>query len=929
MKKLIVCALSALSLANCALAQGKPLPFDTAVRTGKLANGFTYYIRHNEEPKSRVILYLVSKAGSILEAEDQRGLAHFVEHMSFNGTRHFPKNELVNYLQKSGVRFGADLNAYTSFDETVYQLPLPSDDPALMANGIQIMRDWAQEATMDPAEIDKERGVVLEEKRLGKGANERMQRQYLPLVLNHSRYSVCLPIGVDTVLNNFKPETIRRFYHDWYRPDLQALIVVGDIDVDQVEKTVKSKFGDLKNPVGEKQRISYTTTLTGKNQFIVVTDPEQTQVAIQVLIKQPALRLHTATEYRANLVRSLYNAILGERFGDLAGKPDPPFVQGGAGISAFMGGLDNWTATVVARPGQLENGFKAVWREAERAKRSGFTLTELERAKQNILRGMESVFQERHKTNSASYVDEYLQYFLLGTASPGIDYEYAMARKDLSEIDIREVNQLAATSIRETDRDILVMAPEKDKAALPDEKTVLNWMKTIQAEDLLTNADNISSLPLLQTEPEPGRIVRESRDTLLNTTELVLSNGVTVLLKPTDFKANEIQFAGFSPGGTSLYGDGDFQSAANAASIITSFGIGNYDPGQLSKYLTGKQVSVSPNIVERTQGIGGSTDPRDLETALQLVYACFTAPRKDTVLFNNLMARSKAQLENRSDDPGSVFSDSVSGILYNNIRRSGPSIQKLNQVSLERAYSIYRERFADASGLVFSFVGNIDLETIKPLLARWLGALPATHKGEQARDLGIRIVDGRLERNIYKGSEPRATVELVWSGPLEYNQANKFNLDALKECLQIRLLERLREEESGVYTPGASVTVAKKPQSRYAFVVSFGCAPGNVDKLVASTLDEIGKLKRGGPPSVNIEKWRTSLQRSYETSVKTNAFWLNYLYSQQLENEDLHQLTSYHDDLLNVTPESVKEAAGQYLKNDNFKRMVLLPEKMK
>jgi zinc protease len=371
------------------------LPLDPGVRTGKLANGFTYYIRHNEEPKNRVIMYLVNKAGSVLEDEDQRGLAHFMEHMSFNGTKHFPHNELVNYLQKAGVRFGADINAYTSFDETVYELPIPSDKPELLKGGLEIMRDWAHEALLDPGEIDKERGVVLEEKRLGKGAGERMQRQYWPVILNNSRYAVRVPIGLDTVLNNFKRPTIARFYNDWYRPDLQAIIIVGDINVDQVEAAIKQQFADLKNPAHERVRPKYTVPLDGKNQFIAVTDKEMTSTQAEVMLKHKAPELKTAADYRGAIIQNLFDQMLGERYAELQRKADPPFINGGAGISGFMGGLDTYDATVSAKPGELEKGLKAVWRETERLKRYGFTATELERAKTAYLNGMESAVKEK------------------------------------------------------------------------------------------------------------------------------------------------------------------------------------------------------------------------------------------------------------------------------------------------------------------------------------------------------------------------------------------------------------------------------------------------------------------------------------------------------------------------------------------------------
>jgi len=903
------------------------LPLDPAVRTGKLPNGFTYYIRHNEEPKNRVLLYLVNKAGSVLEDEDQRGLAHFMEHMSFNGTTHFPHNELVNYLQKAGVRFGADINAYTSFDETVYQLPLPTDKPGLVNTGVEIMRDWAHNATLDPAEIDKERGVVLEEKRLGKGAGERMQRQYWPVILNNSRYAVRVPIGLDAVLNNFKRPVIARFYNDWYRPDLQALVVVGDIDVNVMEQKIKKEFSDLKNPVHEKMRTKYTVPLDGNNKFIAVTDKEMTSTEAEIMIKHKAPELKTVTDYRNALIRGLFDQMLSERYAELSRKSDPPFISGNAGISSFIGGLDAYDASVQAKPGELEKGIKAVWRETERLKRFGFTPTELARAKTAYLNAIESDLKEKGKTNSDSYVKEYQAYFLKGEAAPGIEKEYQLTKADMPGISLTEVNNLTKTYITSTNRDVLILAPEKDKSSLPNEAKVNSWLKAVEAEPLTPYHDEVSTKPLLSTMPTPGKITSEEQNKDLNVTTITLSNGVKVLLKPTDFKNDQIGFSGFAPGGTSLYSDADYQSAANAAGIIAAGGVGNYNTDELSKYLEGKQLGVNPYINERFQGVSGSSTPKDLETAMQMIYAYFTEPREDTAIFKGIITRSKAGLANRSNDPGSVFSDTVNAVMgSNNIRRTGPSLQKLEAINLDRAYQIYKERFADAGNFTFTFVGSIDMNTIKPLLEKYLGSLPSTNQHEQAKDLNIHPPAGKIEKTVYKGSEPKATVYLVYTGKYDYSPLNNVKMEAMKETLEIRLLERLREDESGVYSPGVFENTSKLPQQRYSFVVQFGCAPQNVDKLIASTLDEINKLKTDGPPQENIDKWRAEGKTSFEPQLKTNSFWLGYITGQLQNQENMEQVNGYIQLLDKVTPSDIKATANEYLSGENFIKLVLKPE---
>jgi len=913
-----------LAMLGTARAFGQTLPLDPAVRSGKLPNGFTYYIRHNEEPKKRVVLYLANKVGSILETDAQRGLAHFMEHMSFNGTKHFPKNELVNYLQKSGVRFGADINAYTSFDETVYQLPLPSDDAQVLSNGLLIMRDWANGATLDAAEIDKERGVILEEKRLGQGAGERMRRRYYPVLLNNSRYAKRLPIGTEEVLTNFKPATIRAYYKDWYRPDLQALIVVGDINVADMEKRIKTLFGDLKSPAAKKVRTKYTVPLLGKNQFISVTDKEQTATVAQLIIKHKAPELKTAADYRNLILRSLYNQMLSARFAELTRQADPPFVQGSAGISGLLGGLDSFNASVVSTPAELEKSVKAAWREVLRVKNFGFTQTELDRAKASYLSRMSAALKEKDKTSSQSYVNEYLQYFLKQEAAPGIATEFALVEKQLPGIILTELISLSQAYIKNSNRDILLLAPEKEKANLPNEATLTNWLKAVETEKLAVYDDGASAGELLSAAPIAGRIISEQKDEFMTT--LRLSNGATVILKPTNFKNDEIRFMAFGPGGTSLAADADFQSAANASSVISSFGAGNYNPSQLQKFMAGKQVQVQTYINERNQGIAGASVNNDLETAFQLIYARFTASRRDTALFKNIISRSRANLVNRGDDPASVFQDSVNAILGNyNIRRTGPNIAKLEQIRLDRSYDFYKARFIGASGFTFVFVGSIN-DNIKDLITKYIASLPAGNATE-AKDLGIHIPVGRIEKTVYKGSENKASVRLVFSGLFDYNEGNKVQLDALKECLQLRLIERLREDEGGVYSPSVSASTSKYPQARYSFSVTFGCSPANVDKLIASTLDEIGKLKSSGPPQSNIDKYIAEERRQEEVQLRSNDFWLNYLGQQLQDKESLEEYKNSETYWKALNPEKLKAAANQYLSGDNYIRLVLLPEK--
>jgi zinc protease len=907
----------------------KPLPLDSQVRTGKLANGFTYFIRRNTHPKDRVIMYLANKVGSILENDDQQGLAHFMEHMNFNGTKNFPKNELVDYLQKSGVRFGADINAYTGFDETVYQLPLPTDNPEILRNGIQIMRDWAQGALLDPAEIEKERGVVLEEKRLGKGASQRMQQKYFPVLFNRSRYGNRLPIGLDTILNNFKPSTLVQFYKDWYRPNLQALIVVGDINVDVMEKEIKRKFADLKNPINGRLRVKYKIPLKSVSHFVKVTDPEMTSTQVQVLIKHEAHPLKTEQDYQEYIIRKLFNSMLADRYSELSQSAHPPFLAGAASIGGFLGNLDAFNTRVVANPSELEKGFKALWREVERLKKYGFTPDELDRAKKNYLLFIENTYKEKSTAYSDGFVSEYLNYFLHDNAAPGIEKELLLTKLDLPTIALSDVNIYGQKFISSLNKDIIITAPDKDKNTLPEEATINNWINSVANEALTRYKNDFKNIPLLKKQPLPGKILEEINLDSIKATKLTLSNGARVILKPTKFMANTILIKAFAPGGSSLYSDADYESAAVASYLVTKSGLGDYDYNQLNKFLSGSSVIANVYIADYSQGIQAAATPLELETLLQMVYLYFTSPKKDSTEFKKYIFQSKASLSNREKSPETVFYDTLSNVFGNHSpRRTPPSIAKLDQVNYNKSYEIYKERFADAANFTFTLVGDFETEKVKPLIERYIASLPSTFKHERAKDIGIHPPTGKVSLNIYKGLENKATVRLSFSGPYEYNVSNNLTMDALAEALQIRLIERLREEESGVYSPSVSARYSKIPVSRYTYNISFGCAPANVEKLIASALDEVNKLKTQGPKAINLDKFKAEHYRVHETQLQAVDFWSGYLTDQILNNEGLYDVNTYEENMQKVTVESLKEAAKNYLDGTNFIRLVLMPEKI-
>ncbi|WP_454802980.1 M16 family metallopeptidase [Mucilaginibacter phyllosphaerae] len=923
MSSLVLCAFAAV-----ATAQAPAIPLDGAVHTGKLKNGFTYYIRHNQTPKNRAQFYLVNKVGSVLENDDQLGLAHFVEHMTFNGSRNFPKNTMMNYLQSAGVRFGADVNAYTGYDETVYQLPLPTDNKELVNKGLQIVHDWAQSATLDPAEIDKERGVILEEKRLGKGATDRLQQQYYPLLFNHSRYAARNPIGTDAILKNFKPATIRQFYHDWYRPDLQALIIVGDIDADAMEQKVKALFADLKNPATERKLIAYAIPLTGQNQFIALTDKEVNSTIAEVVIKHKAPVMAAPADYKALLMRQLFNSMLATRFAELLRRPNPAYLSANAGIKDFLGGLDTYRATVVAKPRELKKGFIAMWYETERLKALGFNEDELERAKQNLKEQFGNVYRERDKNSSENYVQEYLSHFLKREAAPGIAGEYKLMNTYLPQIKLSDFGMLMNVYLTDNNRDIIITAPADAQKDLPVKEEMDKWIAEAKGMPMQPFATQTSTASLLTAQPVAGKVVNEEKINNDGITTLKLSNGVKVIIKPTAFKNNQIVFRGFSPGGTSLYDNRDYPSATNAAAIIAAAGVGNLSANELDRFVADKELEVRPYIAERYQGITGGSSVKDFEVAMSLVYAYLTQPQKDSSLYKTMMDRSRARYYNRANDPGSVYNDTVSAVLgNNNIRRTGPSIKKLDMVNLDRAYQIYKERFANAGDMTFVFAGSIDIATAKPILEKYLGSLPRTQTMDKAKDLDLAIPAGEISKTVYKGKEAKASVLLVYSGKYDYDERNNIFFDALRETLNIRLLETLREEESGVYSPRVELTTAKYPKPTFTLTVQFGCAPANVDKLIATAKAEVAALANSGPGQQNISKWQAEWIRQRELDVNENPWWLNYLVDKIQAGDKPDGYIKDQTFVNQTNPAGLKDMARKYLQNGNFIKLVLMPEK--
>ncbi len=905
------------------------IPIDPNIRKGKLKNGLTYYIKRNEKPENRLELRLGVNAGSILENEQQLGLAHFLEHMAFNGTKNFEKNELVNYLQSVGVRFGSHLNAYTSFDETVYILPIPSDSAEIVRKGLQILEDWAHNILLQDDEIDKERGVVLEEWRLGQGPDQRMREEYVPVLFQNSRYAERLPIGKKEVLENFSYETIREFYNTWYRPDLMAVVAVGDIDVDEMEKMIKKQFSKIKLPKNPKPRPSFDVPDHKETLVSISTDKEAPFTQVRLYYKADRVGEETYSDYRQMLVRQLYSTMINQRLNELRQKADPPFISG----YSYYGSLwartkDAYQSTASTPEGQVERGLKTLLEENERVRRHGFTDGELERAKKSILSSMERAYNERSTTESSSYANEYLRNFLEGEPIPGIEWEYQFTKDQIHGVSLEEVNQLANKWITKENRVVVITAPDKEEVHLPTEEEVKNILDVVAQEDLEPYEDALSAAELMEEIPEPGKVNNEKTIEALGVTEFTLANGLKVVLKPTDFKSDEILMSAFSPGGSSLVPDEDYQTARNAHSIVQNSGLKDFSPTDLQKLFAGKNFSASPYINDLTEGFSGRSTPRDFETMLQVVYLYFTQPRKDKESFQSFITKNKATYKNVLSNPRYYYSDSLTRIMTQNHPRGGgfPTEEDWDKVEFERAYEIYKDRFADASDFTFFFVGNFNVADLQPLIETYLGSLPAKNRKETWKDNGIRPPEGPLERSVVKGQDPQSLVSIYFTKEDAYDRNEAYYLGSFSELLNIKLIEELREEQGGVYSVSSGAGASKYPYGNYSFRLYFPCAPENVDKLTQTSFDLIRKLQAEGPSDADLHKIKEAQRRQNLENLKDNSFWLNGLVTYYYYQEDPVKIIEREKMIRELSKEDLKKAANKYIDLEKPIKVILYPE---
>ncbi|MBV7534928.1 insulinase family protein [Duganella sp. sic0402] len=911
------------------------VPANPNLKTGKLDNGLSYYIERNAKPAQRVELRLVINAGSVSEDDDQRGMAHLLEHMAFNGSKHFKKHELIAYLQSIGVRFGADLNASTGFDATIYMLPIPTDKPANLEQGMTVLEDWAHGLTLSDKDIDDERQIVLQEKRMHAGYGQRSTEAMLPKLTNGSRYKDRLPIGTEDSILNAKPEALRRFYADWYRPDLMAVIMVGDVDPEQAEKMIKRHFAGLSMPANPRPRPTYTPAPLATPDALVFLDKEAPANNVLLYYSTFARKPpETVGEFRDALVRQLFSQLMKMRFGRLTQVAEPPFLGGGAGENAVPFGVNQFGFTAAAAVGKagVNAAIDALVQENMRARQFGFPSNDFDVAKQNMLAGYEYNASSRATRDSAIVLGPYIRHFLAGGAIPGADQENAYAKTLLPTITLDEVNAYAKSMIPATAPKLVLYFAHNN--SVPAGQTAPT------GSELLARAEAAAKLPVTKPEekalpanlmsykPEPGTVINQTEDKTLGVTTLTLSNGVKVMLKPTDFSKDKVLMLAVRPGGQNAFPLSEKSTVRFASAVQNAMGVGSYTPADLQRVLAGKAVSFSAQLNLYADQLSGSSRSEDIESMLQLNYLSVTSPRRDENLFRSFITRSAESVRNRSAMPEMRFTEARMKTVFGNHPQLDlpPLPQDFEKLNLDRTLNLLCTRMSSAKGMTYLFVGDFDIEKLKPLLATYVATLPVSDLPLTYRDAGIRQVPGVLRQEVKAGVEQKSLVTFDFGGDVQYVYAESWPLSLLADVLNLRITDELREKQKLIYSGGASVRYEKIPRGSYAVAISLPTSPQNVEKVEAAVWAEIERLQAEGPTVEDLNKVKQARLQSYRRALREDGYWMNYLRQGVLEDKDPHEILKVEQRINSVGAEDIKAAAKRFLDRKNHVEMVLKPE---
>ena len=908
------------------------IPTDPTIIKGKLDNGLTYYVKENKMPENRVEMRLVVNVGSIVEDEDQLGLAHFFEHMCFNGTKHFEKQKLVDFLEETGVKFGPDLNAYTSFDETVFYFQITSERNSLLDTGLMVLYDWAQNVSLDSVEVDKERGVVIEEWRLGLGADDRMLKKYLPVALKDSRYEKRLPIGSKDILENFKYNTLKRYYSDWYRPDLMAIIVVGDIDKYEMEEKIKEQFSKMPVKENERDRVFYIIPNNKEPLISIVKDVEASNIEIQLFYKHDKMPEGTVGAYKEDIKNMLYNGIMSKRIHEIIQKPQAPFIYAATEYGGFLGRTkDAYTSYAVAKENEIIPSLETLLTENQRMKIHGVTQGELERMKKDILTFYESALKEKDKTDTKSYGREFTRNFLTNEPIPGIEKEFEYVKHFLPLISVDDINALAKNWIIDSNIVVIITGPDKESLKYPTDEEVSEIIKKANNIEVEGYVDNVDDSPLIEKLPKKKKIKSNKYNPDLNYTELILSNGAKVIVKHTDFKNDEVLFSAFSYGGESMYGNKDIFSVKYADYVTQISGVGKYDNITLEKKMAGSTASLNYSIGTYSEEISGNCSPDDVEDLFKLNYLYYTAARKDTLAFQAFISRLENQVKFLESDPRSVFSDTVTKIINSNDPRSIYILkpEHIAQIDNQRCFDIFKERYSNPADFLYIFIGNITIDQIKPYLEQYLASIPSNKTIEKWNDIEPKFPENKTDFYLYKGIDPQSMVYLFMEGEMEWNRKERLDFDFLSKALSIRLREKIREDEGGTYGVRVRLNMTDIPESKYSLTIGFGCDPNKSDTLYNIVLKELQSMINNGPTEEEMIKVKEIYIRERETAMKTNEFWSSAIKNYILKGDPVLNFEDFKKTIADIKPEDIIKVSGKYINMNNYVHAVLLPENMK
>ena len=930
MKKFLAIA-SALVVCIFSYAQQMPLiPVDEAVRAGKLDNGLTYYIRHNEEPKGQANFYIAQKVGSILEEENQRGLAHFLEHMCFNGTVNFPGNGIVNYLEGIGVKFGAQLNAYTSIDETVYNIDnVPVGVvPSAVDSCLLILHDWAGDLLLSDEEIDKERGVIHEEWRSRTSAQLRMYEKILPEIYPNNRYGNRMPIGLMEVVDNFPYEALRSYYHMWYRPDLQGIVVVGDIDVDEVEAKIKDIFSSLPAATDAPERVYFPIEDNKEPIISTATDKEQTYASTFIFMKHPAVPDEAKSTLDYMLLQYVDNVVsnmAGNRLAEMTQKADPDFIGAdiGDGTYFFSRTCNAFTGVASYDPSQMERAVKSIYREMLRIIRNGFTASEYDRARTEFLADLETAYNQREKKSSQAYCQELVRHFIDNEPIPGIENEFALMSQLAPNIPVELVNQIVSTQYPVDSNLVVVnMLPEIEGLAYPSNEQLKEALASVAAEDIAPYQDEVSDKPLVSKLRKSGK-VKKSVPAELGYTKYTLSNGATVYFKHTDFNKDEILVNAFSQGGLSLYSDSEIYTLQTVSDLIEVGGLGDFNPIELNKALTGKKVSATPYVGNYSEGIEGSSTPKDIETLFQLFYLYFTDLRYDEESFASWKTKTSVALANAEAQPFAALGDTIANTIYTNPTwAKSLKYKDLDKVDYARALEIAKERFANASDFTFTVTGNISEDELKPLLCKYIASLPGKGKKEsykQVLDFKPGVLTNEFEKQM---ANPMALNLYVYNSPVQYDLKDNLTLEIMSSALGIILHEEIRENEGGTYGISAYAVAKPEPVDKAILQITYQTDPQRYEYLNSRVEAIVSEFAENGPREVDVEKTRTNLAKDHKVELEDNSYWSGAIST--YIRYGVNMVDGYEEILDSITCEDIKNCLKNILSSGNCSKIVMV-----